>query len=314
MSFLPLPISPAHLERFRLRTRAQKQATLVGGHQMRRKGQSLEFHDYRPYLPGDDVRHVDWRASARHGGKDDLLIKTFVAEEHMTLVISIDTRDSMYLPQWMSKVQVAAWLTEAIGKIALRSGDRVVIHRLFGQQDSGVESLQGPASISRIRRVLDRFEAPIAADEPVNVGILDRFLPPTAVWLVLTDFYFHMEADAGKLARRIAQAQDGWRWILTMDLDSWHWEKKYLGLGARKIEGPDGMPVDRQFEIDFPAVKVIEKKITAHKARFRDLVARESYDHIHWEWPLEQENPGEFFRRRFGNERRIQRLFMKGKG
>ncbi len=153
----PLPLSQAHLERFRLRTRRQHRATMVGGHQMRRKGQSLEFYDYRQYTPGDDVRHIDWRASARHGGRDELLIKNFAAEEHMALVISIDTRPSMFLPDAMSKLQVAAWIAEAVARITLRSADKVVLHRLFGKRNGSVDVLRGSGAMDRIRSTLERF-------------------------------------------------------------------------------------------------------------------------------------------------------------
>jgi len=313
----PLPLSFAALERYRIRTKRQKQATLMGGHQMRRKGQSLEFHDYSAYIPGDDVRHVDWRVSARYGGTRDfrnLLVKNFVAEEHMTLVISIDTRESMGLPRVMPKVLIASWLAEAISRIGLRSEDRVVLHRLFGTGDGGIQALQGSGGLSRVRAALNRLNSYGGSKEMINLGILDRYLPPASVWLIVTDFYFDMEREAQKLANRMAKAQDGWRWVISMDLDSWPYEKMYLGLGARKIEGPKVPDPDRQYEITPQAVREIEERIVRHKSHFRSLVMRESYDHICWEWPGEPVVPADFFEHRFGEDRVLQRLFMKGKG
>lgn len=310
----PLPLSSALLERYRLRTRRQKQAAMVGGHQMRRKGQSLEFYDYRPYIPGDDIRHVDWRASARHGSADDLLVKTFTAEEHMNLVISIDTRDSMRLPQVMPKLLIAAWLAEAISRITLRSGDRVVLHRLFGRGDRGIEPLQGNTGLSRFRGVLNRLIAYTGVKDSINLEVLSRYLPPSAVWLIITDFYFDMETEAERLGNRMTNAQDGWRWIISLDLNSWPYEKNYLGIGARKIEGPGVFDPDRQYEISSQTVGEIEKRIKDHKQHFRKLVTREAYNHISWAWPDVEMEPGEFFERRFGEDRILQRLFMKGKG
>jgi hypothetical protein len=310
----PLPLSLASLERYRIKSRRQRQATLMGGHQMRRKGQSLEFYDYRPYIPGDDIRHVDWRASARHGSGNDLLVKNFTAEEQMILVISIDTRDSMHMPRAMPKILIAAWLAEAISRITIRSDDQVVLHRLFGKEDMGIESLRGSTGLSRIRRALKRLGATSGSRDSINLRVLDRYLPPTAVWLIITDFYFDMETEAEMLASRMVKAQDGWRWVISMDLDSWPYEKTYLGIGARKIEGP-GLPAPHQpFEINSQTIQEIENRIKCHKQQFQKLVTREAYDHICWEWPEVEPEPGEFFEHRFGQDRILQRLFMKGKG
>jgi hypothetical protein len=313
----PLPLSLASLERYRIKSRRQKQATLTGSHQMRRKGQSLEFYDFRPYIPGDDIRHVDWRASARRGSGANfrnLLVKNFTAEEQMTLVISIDTRDSMQMPHVMPKILIAAWLAEAISRIAIRSDDQIVLHRLFGRGDIGIESLRGSTGLSRIREVLKRLNANKGSKDSINLGVLDRYLPPSAVWLIITDFYFDMGKEAKKLANRIVKAQDGWRWIISMDLDSWPYEKTYMGIGARKINGPGLLDPNQQYEITPQTIQEIENRIKSHKNHFRKLVTREAYDHICWEWPEAQPEPRDFFQHRFGEEKILQRLFMKGKG
>ena len=48
---------------------------------------SLEFDDLRPYVPGDDVRDIDWKASARSG---HVLIKRFVTEKHHKILVVAD--------------------------------------------------------------------------------------------------------------------------------------------------------------------------------------------------------------------------------
>lgn len=312
----PLPLSFAHLERYRTRTKPQRQSALTGGHRMRRKGQSLEFHDYREYFPGDDVRHVDWRASVRHGGARDfrgLLVKNFTAEEHLTLVISIDTRESMVLPRIMPKLLIAVWLAEAVSRIALRSGDRVVLHRLFGKGEGSFQVLQGTGGLTRFSEALRRLVVTGGPGESINLEVLDRFLPPTAVWLIVTDFYFDVGVEARRLANRVAKAQDGWRWVISLDLDSWPYEKTYLGIGARKVEGPKVPDPDRQYEITPGVVSEIEERINHHKEDFHRLVSSEAYDRIRWSWPESGPDPGNFFEHCFGADRVIQSLFMKGK-
>lgn len=312
MNWQPLPLSPAALERYRIKSRYQDRPALVGGHQMRRKGQSLEFYDYRPYVPGDDIRHVDWRASARHGSVRDLLVRNFVAEEQLTIIISLDTRETMQLPAIMSKLQIALWLAEAAAWIALRSDDQVILHRLFGNAANSIKKLSGAREVSNIRRILRQIHDPGSSRATINLGPLERFLKPAVVWLIITDLYFDMDLEAKILARKIAEAHSGLRWIILMDMDSWPLEKTYLGQGARKIKGPGLTEPLRPCDIDPTSILTVETEMRQHKQNFRDLVGQEAVDFIDWQWPAqEQPDPVRFFEEKFGNDRVLQRLFMK---
>ena len=256
---------------------------------------------------------MDWRASARHGSADDLLVRTFTAEEHLTLVISIDTRDSMQLPLAMPKSLIAAWLTEALAWIALRSGERVILHRLFGSANNSTRELRGTGRLSTIQKILNRFYSYKGPKDPVNLNVLERCLEPAVVWLIISDFYFDMEREGKKLGSRIAEAQDGMRWIILIDTDSWPYEKHFLGEGPRKIEGP-GLFASEQhpLDIDTKTFLTIEERIKEHKRQFRDRVSRGAFDYTSWKWPtVEHLEPALFFEDHFGKDRVLQRLFMK---
>src|SRR5262245_55877777 len=54
-----LPVPSSQLDRYRLRLRQRDRGTVAGAHLIRQRGQSLDFREFRPYLPGDDIRHVD---------------------------------------------------------------------------------------------------------------------------------------------------------------------------------------------------------------------------------------------------------------
>jgi hypothetical protein len=279
---------------------------------MRRKGQGLEFYDYRPYIPGDDVRHIDWRASARHGSAEDLLIRTYAAEEQLTLIISLDTRPTMKMPDIMPKSLIAGWLAEAIAWITLRSGDRIVLHRLFGGPGGSIRELYGTRDAASLRLTLDRLLAYESKNNALNTAVLDRYLKPAVIWLIISDFYFDMDSEGKTLGGRIAQAQDGMRWIILIDTDSWPYEKLNLGQGPRKIEGP-GLPMaDRPLDIDGRVILNVENTIKTHKKGFHDRVNRGAFDYIAWKWPeTESPDPRTFFQDRFGGERVLQRLFMR---
>lgn len=302
------PCSSAYLERYRVEARKRLRASLVGSHVTRRKGQSLEFREFAAYVPGDDVRHVDWRASARRGAEDDLLVRRFAAEEQMRLVISVDARPTMALPEIMSKVQIAVWLAEAIAWIALRSEDQVILHSLFGRGPSALVGLPKITSRLRIRRILERFLDGKQGDTP-NTHALRPYLPPTSVWLILTDSYFSEQAGT-VLAQAITEAEEGMRWVLLTDLNSWLCEQEWVGKGAKLITGP-GLDPPRPYNMDEGGFQHVAELIDAHKTRFLTMARRSQYDII-WEWPPQtnQDSP-EFFKQQFAEDRVLRRLFMR---
>lgn len=311
MELPPLPLKQGLLERYRLASRRKLRPDLLGGHLVRRKGQSLEFREYEHYMPGDDIRHVDWRASARYGMPEDLLVRSFVAEEQFTLVLSVDTRETMYLPDDLPKLHTAAWLAEAIGSVALKEGDRVILHRLFGKGSGGATSLRGANNRARLRTLLnDMCTSP--ADEHTNLKVLQKWMPPTAVWVILTDLYFHTPEAAKTLANRIARAHDGMRWVILVDLDSWPAERYRLGVGARRLEGP-GLDIQEPvYEIDEQALQAVEQRIRDHKRHFMEQAHASRCDLDVWHWPATEEIDTEsFFKRRFLGDPILQRLFMR---
>ncbi|HSR52665.1 MAG TPA: DUF58 domain-containing protein [Acidobacteriota bacterium] len=320
------PLTPGLLERYRLRARKLLRPGMIGAHRTRRKGQSLEFREFQRYARGDDIRHVDWRASARFGGKDDLLVRSFSAEEQLTLVISLDTRSSMLLPEALPKLQAALWTAQALGTIALRSSDRVVLHRLFGPAAGSVAELAGTASASALSPTLKRLAGPAGGgetersprppahdqDPPSNLRLLGRLLPPAGVWLILTDLYFESQETVQALGRKIAAAQDGLRWVILVDLDSWPHEKALLGRGARRIEGLRRREDDPRVELDEPALRQVEERIRSHKKRLRSQLRRSGLDWLHWTYPARSQfDAAGFFRRRFLDDPVLERLFMR---
>ena len=80
------------LERLSLQSRRRVTAQWSGRHSSRHKGESLDFADYREYVPGDDFRRIDHNLWARLGV---LLVRQFEAEEELPLKVVVDTSASM---------------------------------------------------------------------------------------------------------------------------------------------------------------------------------------------------------------------------
>ena len=93
-----------------------------GTHSSRRKGFSTEFSDFNPYVPGDDLRFIDWRLYAR---TDRLYIKNFQAETNLEVMLVLDATQSMAWrwKQTITKLEYGINLLAAIGYLHIRNHD-----------------------------------------------------------------------------------------------------------------------------------------------------------------------------------------------
>ncbi len=114
------------LDRLILMTRRAMAGEMQGERRSPRRGASVEFADFRPYTPGDDIRQIDWNLYAR---MERFFLKLFVAEEELTIHLLIDVSSSM---DWgePNKLRHALKLAGAFGYIALSSLDRVTVTAL----------------------------------------------------------------------------------------------------------------------------------------------------------------------------------------
>lgn len=306
-----LPLSSSQLDRYRLRLRQRDRGTVAGAHLVRQRGQSLEFREFRPYLPGDDIRHVDWRASARRHRRGELVVRTFEHEVQTRVVISIDTRATMRLPEVASKLQLALWFAEAMAYIAGRSGDSVALHAIEGGQ---VIELGSSADRWRIRRALQRVsaaKATTAAEPRLIWTALERALPPGSVWLVLTDLYFADEAAVMALAARVRNAQQGSRWVVVVDFDSWACETHRVGHGLRRLDGPGVSEPELRVRLTSGLLDEVKGRIDERKRRFDRAAAAGGYDRLRWTWPAEADPAAAaIFREHFFGQEIVHRLVM----
>lgn len=134
----------------------------------RRKGQSVEFADFRTYAVGDDLRFLDWNLFAR---LDRLFLRLFLEQEDLHLHLFIDNSLSMGFGS-PSKLHLARQVAAALGFIALTNMDRVVVEafndritrstpplrgrRMFWQLTGFLEALD-PAGPSDLTRALKAF-------------------------------------------------------------------------------------------------------------------------------------------------------------
>lgn len=304
------PLSPsarAALRRYRLLTRESVQPNPTGGQLMRRKGQSLEFREHLPYLPGDDIRFVDWRASARHGTKHDLLARSFVAEERLRLLLSIDPRATMALPEALPKLQLALWIAEALLLVA-GADDELLLHWLFDRAPSPPRPLHSLSQLYGQRAV----PAGLGDNAPVNIQHLRSFLPPTTVWVIVSDLYFDHGSAAESLAATMAAAAAGMCWVLLVEIDSWAQERTFMGQEEVWRIDHAYAPQGEFVQLSATNLQEVENRIRDHRAGFVSNTRLAAEDQVLWPLPDGSAPEAErTFLSTFTSHSRIQSLFAK---
>ena len=133
---------------------------LKGERRSARKGQSVEFADFRNYVPGDDPRFIDWNTYAR---LDRLFLKLFFEEEDLHFYALIDASPSMAFGT-PTKLHYARQLAAALGFIGLVRADRVRIETLGQSASRPAPVFRGRKSLYRMLAHLDSIGPDEASD------------------------------------------------------------------------------------------------------------------------------------------------------
>jgi uncharacterized protein (DUF58 family) len=111
------------LERFQLLAARRAKSSAKGERRSRARGQSVEFADYRDYVPGDDFRYLDWNL---YGRLERLFLKLYEEERELPVRIFLDASESMTFGE-PRKFDFARQIAAAIGYVALAGFDRVSV-------------------------------------------------------------------------------------------------------------------------------------------------------------------------------------------
>ncbi|MFH5805934.1 DUF58 domain-containing protein [Alienimonas sp. DA493] len=244
----PVSTDPAVLAaaaRYTLSGRPPRAAGAVGERVGRTAGSGLEFREHRPYLPGDDVRHLDWAAFAR---TDVPIVQVFREEVARETAVWLDGSASMGCDA--AKGRLARALAAACWRMAANDGDRPTLH-LLSEADRPdprgrpLETLDGAPFTGRTS----------LADLAVGGG-----LPATGrgVRVVLCDFLF--PHDPGPLVRRLCRGTDAATLIQILS----PFEADPPELGGRRLTDPEAHEA-AEVTLDRPAV-------AAYRARLRALI------------------------------------------
>ncbi len=275
--FLPNEVDPTvfdegflrQLERLLLLMRSPARGGLKGGRRSVKRGQSVEFADYREYSMGDDLRQLDWNVYAR---LERLFVKLFVEEEDVTVTLLLDASASMATghPQ---KLLFAKRAAAAIGYIGLASEDRVAVSVLAGRMARRRNPLRGSGRVFRLLADLSAIEV---ADGPTDLVAAARHaaaqLHGRGVIVLLSDL---LDPAADKVIRELAAT--GSELVILHILSPDEIDPPFEG-DLRLVDTETGDKVD--VTVDLATLDDYKARLAAWKAGFTDLAAKRRASYV----------------------------------
>src|SRR2546421_1434540 len=174
----------ARLEQLELVSKKIFLGRMKGERRSKRKGQSVEFADYRNYVIGDDLRFLDWNLFAR---LDKLFIRLFMEEEDLHFYVLLDNSLSMDFGN-PTKLRFAKQVAAALGFIGLVNMDRVVIEAFNNRLTQSLPAARGRRSLWRLLDFLGQVEAAGPSDLKEALRTFSLRCSGKGIVVVLSDF------------------------------------------------------------------------------------------------------------------------------
>jgi uncharacterized protein (DUF58 family) len=241
---------------------------LSGRHASRMRGRGLHFEEIRKYLPGDDVRTIDWKVTARTGKPQ---VRVYTEERDRPAILVVDQRISMFFGSQMAMKSVIAAQTAALGAWRVVSvGDRV---GALVFNDSEIREVRPHRSRKTVMRILSIIveqnhalgtDRGIASSPTMLNETLERVVHQAKhdyLVCVISDF-FGVNTDTHRLIKLISRHNDV---ILGLIYDPIAKELPDSG----KIVISDS---EKQVELDFGSAKLRERYPEFFEGRLNSLI------------------------------------------
>ncbi len=240
---------------------------MLGERRSKRRGHSTEFADYRPYVPGDDIRFLDWNI---YGRLDRLFLKLFLEEEDLWVNILVDRSPSMKFGD-PDKLLYAKRVAAALAYIGLHNYDRV---RVAAVSDH-VTPVFGPArGRKQTQRLFDTLEA-LDAEEGVGTDLgrgcrafaVERRL--SGIVIFISDF-FDRRGFEGALRYLLSGGPQTDVFVLQV-LAPQEIDPTLTG-DLKLIDVEDGVEAD--VSISAPLLKIYHRNLDAFRAEIKDFASK----------------------------------------
>ncbi len=153
------PVVLARLATLKLRVRAAAEGVLSGLHRSPHHGQSVEFAEHKEYTPGDEIRHIDWKAYAKF---DKYYVKRFEQETNLRAWLLVDASGSMGYrgaEGRLTKLEYASALAGTLAYLLVRQQDAAGLAVFAGSVTRAIAPRAEPSHVNAILETLEGLEA-----------------------------------------------------------------------------------------------------------------------------------------------------------
>lgn len=191
------------VRRIEVRTNRLVNDMMVGAYLSHFKGRGMDFEELREYVPGDDVRDIDWNVTHRMCRP---FVKTFREERELAVVLAVDvSASSAFGSGSRTKREFAAEIAATLAVSAAKNGDKVALLLFTDEAELFVPARKGRRHVLRLVRDLLAFRPRRrGTDISGALGFLNHVLHRRAIVFLLTDF-LHSAATAAAPADFITQ-------------------------------------------------------------------------------------------------------------
>jgi uncharacterized protein (DUF58 family) len=199
---MTVAVPPDEVRRLELATRRLVRDLVAGNYASAFRGRGLEFSEVREYTPGDEVRSIDWRVTARLGVP---YVRRYEEERELTLVLAVDASASAQVGSRLrTKAELASQVAAVMALAASRHHDRIGAAFFTDRLEHYVEPKKGRRQALRVvSDVLGWRPASGQTNLEAALLELEAALPPRAVVILLSDLQAEgFEIPLARIARR----------------------------------------------------------------------------------------------------------------
>jgi uncharacterized protein (DUF58 family) len=184
------------VRRIEVRTNRLVNDMMVGAYLSHFKGRGMDFEELREYMPGDEVRDIDWNVTNRMGRP---FVKRFREERELAMVLALDiSQSSAFGSMRRTKRQFAAEIAGTLAISAARSSDKVALLLFTDRVELFVPPRKGRRHILRLIREMLFFEPKHRGTNiPAALAFLNHLLHRKSIVFLLTDFLHSFGEAAG---------------------------------------------------------------------------------------------------------------------
>lgn len=177
----------SRLSNVKVRARAVVEGVLSGLHKSPHQGQSVEFAEHKDYAPGDELKHLDWKA---YGKFDRFYVKRFEHETNLRATMVLDTSGSMaFGTAGLSKLEVAKVLSATLSHLLIRQQDSAGVTLVSSLR---THEIPARSAATHLQVLLDELESAHADGQTDLLKAADHLaekLPRRSLVCIFSDFF-----------------------------------------------------------------------------------------------------------------------------